>query len=275
MRTNRSLCPLLAILVVVVAVAALSGSARGTMLSPGDLLTGTNWTVTWTDPLLKLDWKSAGDPRITGNVQGILTKTVTFKTLDPISIFFRQETPTSPPAGKNSTFGLRFIMDEVITNDTGSKWDSFTLTTLEGANEVTIEAYTSVLEADGFGGSLGAHPVEAHMHNDKMRCPPFDCSDTFPPPVSETSQGSSEYELSSDTGAVFGPGTQNWTGIGVHEWEIKELGDELQFRSFRLFEQPHAAAAPSTILLVASSMTGLMMWRRARRGPRRDQNRPT
>src|SRR5215471_21144401 len=117
MRTNRYLCPSLAILVVIVTLVALSGSARGTMLSPGDFLTGTNWTVTWTDPLLTLDWKTAGDPRITGNVQGILTKTVTFKTLDPISIFFHQDTATSPPAGKNSTFGLRFIMDEVITNE--------------------------------------------------------------------------------------------------------------------------------------------------------------
>ncbi len=264
MKKNRFPYLLHVVLLAFVTFVGLSGSARGAMLSPGDFLTGTNWTVTWNDPSLKLDWIFDGDPRITGNVQGILTKTVTFQTLDPISIFFHQDNPTSPPPGKNSTFGLRFIMDEVITNNTGSKWDTFTLTTLEGANEATIEAYTAVLEADGVGGSLTAHPVEAHMHNDKMRCPPFDCSDTFPGPVSETSQGTSEYEFSSDTGALFGPGTQNWRGIGVHEWEIKELADEIQFRSFRLFEQPHAAPEPSTILLVASGLIGLVVWRRAR-----------
>jgi len=264
MKKNRFPYLLHVVLLAFVTFVGLSGSARGAMLSPGDFLTGTNWTVTWNDPSLKLDWIFDGDPRITGNVQGILTKTVTFQTLDPISIFFHQDNPTSPPPGKNSTFGLRFTMDEVITNNTGSKWDTFTLTTLEGANEATIEAYTAVLEADGVGGSLTAHPVEAHMHNDKMRCPPFDCSDTFPGPVSETSQGTSEYEFSSDTGALFGPGTQNWRGIGVHEWEIKELADEIQFRSFRLFEQPHAAPEPSTILLVASGLIGLVVWRRAR-----------
>jgi hypothetical protein len=246
-------------------IVLVQGSSKAVALNPGDFLTGTNWRVTWTPPnkgSLQLDWVTFGDPRITGNVQGILTKTVRFESLDPIAISFLQGEETAPAPGKNSTFGLRFIMDEVITNATGVGWDSFILKALEGADQATIDAYENVLIADGSGGLLSAHPVEAHMHNDDMRCPPFDCSMKSPAPVSQTAQLVSTYELFSDSGARFDSDPQNprsWRGIGVHEWEIKMLDDQLQVRSFTLLEQP--VPEPGTMLLFGSGLAGLA-WRR-------------
>jgi MYXO-CTERM domain-containing protein len=210
-------------------------------------LTGTDgeWQLTWTDPTLTVTWD--GDKARPG-----LTKAVTFKTLDPISILFQQTKPSNFAVPE-----IRFLIkQDEATNGTSEVWTDFHLTLKDGTPQVKIN----------HDGPDEAHPADPHFHSrrlganltsDKLKF--LDGADNKSPTASFITLGD---------GLVEQESTLTISNFVIHEWmvEIKEAGDNSKLRTFEFIEQP-TVPEPTTLLLWGTTMAGLGLaarWRRRR-----------
>lgn len=242
-------------------------------------LTGTHWRIADSpqNAALSYSWLSKAlndakpvaekDPRITGRIMGVLTKTVTFSNLSTITTTFEQITKSDKDPGFTAgtqEFGLRFIMDEKIKNMTDFNWAGF------------VEALDSIDSIDAEAPN-GLHPNAPHFHPDdkttvagktgfdvspftKVRDKGGALSDTYLESV-VTLDGLTKLELS---GGMFAKGDQkDWKGIGIHNWEAKAVAGDDKLRSFKLTQTP--VPEPTTLLLFGSGLAGLCIAARLRR----------
>jgi hypothetical protein len=119
--------------IIILASVLVLGSRMDSVEAGSLTLDGTGWAASWDDPTLKLTWDKANN---------VLTKTVTFMSLDPISITFEDK------AAKHVS--LFITVKDTATNKTDREWTDFIFT-------------LSDLKTVGGTGSA-FHPASTHFH---------------------------------------------------------------------------------------------------------------
>ena len=237
-----------------------SAKAASIMITDAD---GLKWNVTWDTPQngVTVDFKADpnnGDAnkgsqgRTDGSV-GTFIKTVTY----PKDVFSTIDiTFTQMDQGNANLFGLRFTMNEVVTNNTGKAWTGFTETLEEKKDPSDADKRRDPADS--------AHPWFAHFHKDRA----FTAADgtTTYPGFDGTPFTPNDFNAK-DT-LTFGGGTladdgTMWkpTGIGIHERTYADAK-----RVFILHETP-IVAEPASLTLLGLGGLGLVgygWWKRRR-----------
>jgi hypothetical protein len=263
MFTKRLLLLVAAISFALVGIGIVAGSAGAGSLMITDV-NGAKWKATWDPSLDKVLFFEKGDPT-KGDGIGTLIKTAHFmKGVTSMEILFTQ-TSVSPNPDKepftddrpNGTaqndFGLRFTLDEKITNNTGKDWRGFTESLVEVSNKDNKTNLVTKQDKMDFSEN-NAHPWLAHFHantKDKfMASGPgnqFKLAGAFP----NRKAGPLTF-----TGFLKGDGTDSpWTptGIGIHERIFGDVfNEDLKIgRQFKLVETPLFVPEPSSLIAFA------------------------
>lgn len=212
-----------------------TSASAGTMeLKDAD---GAFWDVSWGSGQVALALDASRGAGI-----GTLIKTVTFTDLKPITITFIQRAPAAADA-----FGLRFTMDEFVSNQSGMDWRGFNmrLDDIYFLNPPEVTADT--------------HPDFAHFHRDGLNGEKFDLSTPFVGGAVGRGRsfitfldGTPGIVKDSINGEIWKP-----TGIGIHDYTFKNTR-----RVFTLIETPIPVPEPTTTVLL---LTGLLVAFTARR----------
>jgi hypothetical protein len=209
---------------------------------------GAKWQANWDLPLNQLNLTG---PQVGGAGIGTLTKTAVFLPgVSSMTITFTQLTASAMPDNKpkpnspGNDFGLRFTLDEIVTNRTGTNWTGFKETLME-VNPVTAKDMTDFPAND-------PHPWFAHFHSDKFTPNQFKLAGNFPDAGNVLQVGG---------GLVKGDGGK-WTptGIGIHE---RIFGDVFP-RKFLLIETPQLPE-PTSLVLMGLGLAGVLAFARLRR----------
>jgi hypothetical protein len=247
MLTKRFGFSVLAVSVALVGLGVIARSAGGGFIDfkDGDK---QNWRASWADSLDNV--LSLKGPTNGGAGIGILTKAATFeKGVTSMVITFTQMSSTGA-----DDFGLRFTLNESITNKTGMNWTDFSETLKEVNPDIV-----SPMDMKNFPPG-NKHPWFAHFHNnasDKFNSgTQFKLSGNFP-----ESQGADPKNIVPllFTGSLKGDGSDSpWTptGIGIHE---RTFGDAFKGGKGRVFEliETFSVPEPSTFILVGLSLATL------------------
>src|SRR4051794_29062863 len=181
-----------------------SASARAGSITFADAH-GAMWQASWTQPLTVLNFTG---PQMGGAGIGTFTKTAVFNPgVTSLDITFSQLTASAMPdnnKGPGNDFGLRFTLDEIVTNRTGIDWTGFKEQFIE-VTPVTAKDRRDFPDAN-------PHPWFAHFHNfaaDNFNPAQFKLVGDFP---------DAQDTLVVSGGPVKGNGGK-WTptGIGIHE----------------------------------------------------------
>lgn len=152
-RTTNPLLLVIPALAIFASVISAPPTGAVPVLDPELALTGTQgeWKLTWTDPNLKVTWD--GEKGRPG-----LTKEVTFKNLDPISILFQQTKPVPDDVSQPDI--VFSIKQDKAKNETPVDWNDFHLT-LKETSGVKIN-HTGPTE------SPNVHPEPPHFHSSRL-----------------------------------------------------------------------------------------------------------
>lgn len=250
---------LLPVLVIFVSSVSPPGAGAIPVLDPELSLTGTpgEWKLTWTDPNLKLTWDGQkGRPG--------LTKEVTFKKLDPISILFEQTKPALDKEGDSVPDIAFLIKQDKAKNETRPPvdWNDFHLT-LKETSGVKINH-------DGPTDNPNVHPEYPHFHSSRLGANLTSDKLKFLAGADKAKPTAASITLGD--GLVKVGDTLTISNFVIHEWmvEIKEAGDRTKLRKFEFTEQPSPVPEPTTLLLFGTTAAGLGLarWRQRRRKQR-------
>jgi hypothetical protein len=157
------------------------------------------------------------------------------------------------PATKRA-FGLRITLNQVMTNKSGTDWISFKETLDQG--KVPVLQGTDKTKPNFYDLVSGAHPGFVHFHNDP--------SQAFP-----VTKGAFTRLNDPDAEKVLmlgkntfktGTGPFTWTGIGIHQFELKD-----QDRSFTLIKTA-GTPEPAALFLLGIGSLGLLVYAWRARG---------
>lgn len=169
--------------------------------------------------------------------KGTLSINVLWVDKNPIPIWFTEDAPAA-----TSNFGFRITLDETVTNNSGEAFNGFGFAFDDKTTPATVATNPEVSTF---------HPGTAHFHSDGG----IDLADFS---VSGFKEGTFSF---SGTNAILSSGATSpqWTGIGIHEFEI--AGEQ---RDFQLIETPVLAAPtvvpePSAFALLAIGLLSLNM----------------
>jgi hypothetical protein len=203
---------------------------------------GVKWKVSWTSDQVALAFDNNSAGRSSDNI-GDLIKTVTFlPTTTSVEIQFEQLTQL-----KTDQFGLRFTLDENVTNQTGKNWTGFKL-------ELQDDDPKTPPQPD-------FHPGFAHFHSDKefknkagKVYPGFNVAPFSPPKGFPPKNSTNVLDLTG--GPVPDGGFWQPTGIGIHEITIGSDTKKGFLRKFKLIETPLLAQTPepSSLFLTFSAV---------------------
>ncbi|HEY3130305.1 MAG TPA: PEP-CTERM sorting domain-containing protein [Acidobacteriota bacterium] len=253
---KRILLSLIAVAMAVISVAVspgvsgadpvILGAALPTGPAGGGLSTG--WAITSISGGISLEWfpNAAYDPTATATtspklVQGLLTVRKVFTDFAPKEIIFQDITN----AVESENLGLRFSVNELITNNSPSAWTDYHLELRELDNPPVFV----------FGDTTGFHPDFPHFHSSTAGV-----SFTSDPLklVAGLATGSKAFNFIDlgDGIVANGGGVLALGSIGIHDWEVVD-----KQRRFSLVEFP-TVPEPSTWLLFGSGLAGFILWRK-------------
>ncbi|BCT66850.1 PEP-CTERM sorting domain-containing protein [Nitrosospira sp. NRS527] len=220
---------------------------NGNTFGPAD--NSWRWRVSW-DP--KLDMAIRWDPA-TNNMQKLLN----IRQNDPalINLTFEQV----DRADTFDRFGLRFHLNEIVTNSTANPWSVFLLElTDDGLREGDFKnPNPNVARINRHPDDSGMHPTKAHFHGDSNRT--FDFG-----PLIKSGGGESESFIQLALGNPVNAGrTLVGGGIGIHDWERVGTLRQSNLRKFDLIEGPverlpPPIPEPSTFALFGTGLLGLL-----------------
>lgn len=250
---KRILLSLIATAMAVVGVVAyprISGAdpvILGAALPTGVGLS-TGWAVISMSAGITLEWfpNAAYDPTATATsspklVQGLMTARKVFADLAPKEIIFQDITD----AVESPNLGLRFSLNELVTNNSPFAWTDYHLELRE------LDSPPVVV----FGDTTGFHPDFPHFHASTAGV-----SFTSDPLslLAGLATGTKAFNfIDLGNGVVAnGGGVLALGSIGIHDWEVAD-----KQRRFSLVERP-TIPEPSTWLLFGLGLAGLILWRK-------------
>jgi len=229
-------------------------SARGA-LQTFELKVGaadTGWVIEYDDTQVISPTFSGTPTSGTGKDGNLDLDRVIFSSNDFIDIRFKQVTQvnpfTPPPDGDNTNFGLRITLHMEVENSSSTNWSGMTMRLIDTGTE--------------FNSGDTLHPGYAHFHrlaaDNPQAFPPFVLLSAANPTATARTD---VYELG---GGLFADGTANqWTGIGIHQWEEKDTN-----RDFTLRLQPHPVPEPGTFTIFIIGCASIAGLRRIRQRER-------
>jgi hypothetical protein len=204
----------------------------------------TLWKVTWDE---SPDFKLFYTFQINDNDgKGLLREEKKFKDSTAAKVItFENENP-----GDN-TFGLRFTLSGTLTNNSTDDWAGFKMNLAEMTTGVNQDDKTQAKVP----GSSARHPAFAHFHNDTFKLTPDDfTTNAFNTEASLVLTAKPDKKVAKEGGTLM------FSGLGMHEFEVKDLP-----RKFQLIETPVVVPEPSTLLLFSVGLVSLVGFARERR----------
>jgi len=245
----------IAIALLVLALDVGSAKANSTTITDGS---GAKWEVDWTgsSTFSLLISPIAGVTDAT-KPNYLFSKTAIWepgtKPTD-LDITFTQET-----GANTDKFGLRFTLNELVTNNTGKSWGGYT-------NQLIEVNAVSAVDADNYPKTAG-HPWFAHWHSDSasVSTPFMLPGGKFPTPPPDT--------LTFTGGPLESSKSFTATGLGIHERTFGDRNPDnpaIGFgRKFILRESFASAPEPSSLILMVLGGAGALTyaWRCRRSTP--------
>jgi hypothetical protein len=202
-----------------------------------DATVDTGWSVDCPCAKVQFTGNANYDKTATGGAkanEGTLTLDITFplnvRRVDIKFIESAAEQALDPTTDRR--FGLRITLKENITNNSGSDWTEF--------KEFLDQGNVPVLQSDDktkpnfYDLVSDGHPGFAHFHDDTGVFTPFKALNDF--------DAAASLILGDGTGPFKNGDTNNWTGLGIHQFELKN-----QDRSFTLIK---LVPEPATLFLL-------------------------
>lgn len=197
------------------------------------------WSLLYdTDQISNLTW--VGNVG-TGNIKGTLSYDIVFNSFAPISIRFVE---SAVEQAKADSFGLRFTLNEKITNNSNVDWSGFRFD-LADPNDISPQG-------DEFPG--GDHWGKAHFHNAPGQ--------TFNP----LTRIAPNNLTNSNNFILLGNGIfpsdndpRAWKGVGIHQYE-----DMNENRNFTLIQTPIPEPSSALFGAVLALIAGGQALRRKR-----------
>ncbi len=224
-----------------IALILTTGSATAGMIQLKDA-DGATWDVTWASPQVGLAFEAGRGAGI-----GTLIKTVTFRDLTAIDIKFTQTNMLNA-----DQFGLRFSMDEFVSNQSGKDWKGF--------KEELIDKDPNTPPVGG------VHPGFAHFHKDGPAVALKNTIDGDKFKLIDAFQGNG---IGQGVKSIeFGNGLVK-DGVNGEIWKPKFIGiHEITIggktREFTLRETPIPVPEPASFALVGTGILALAFYLRRR-----------
>ena len=196
----------------------------------------TGWSILYdTDQISNLVWVgNAG----AGTNKGTLSYDILFNSFAPISIEFVE---SALEQAKAASFGLRFTLNENITNNSKVDWSGFRFD-LDDPKRISPQG-------DALPG--GSHWGKAHFHND--------AGQTFNP-LARLNQPNSDNFILLGTGIFPSDNDPRaWKGVGIHQYEDMNVN-----RDFTLIQTPIPEPSSALFGAVLALVAGGQALRRRR-----------